>query len=75
MQTQLLIGGEWLDGSGGERIDVENPATEEVVTTVAAGTPADADRRVRRRGVGAAGVGRDGAPRAGRDPPRVLADA
>ena len=32
MQTQLLIGGEWLDGSSGERIDVENPATEVVVT-------------------------------------------
>ncbi len=42
MQTQLLIGGEWLDGSGGDRIEVENPATEDVVTTVAAGTPADA---------------------------------
>jgi succinate-semialdehyde dehydrogenase / glutarate-semialdehyde dehydrogenase len=42
MQTQLLIGGEWLDGSGGDRIDVENPATESVVATVAAGTPDDA---------------------------------
>ncbi len=42
MQTQLLIGGEWLDGSGGDRIDVENPATETVVTTVAAGTAKDA---------------------------------
>ena len=42
MQTQMLIGGEWLDGSDGGRIDVENPATEEVVAEVAAGTPADA---------------------------------
>jgi succinate-semialdehyde dehydrogenase / glutarate-semialdehyde dehydrogenase len=42
MQTQLLIGGQWQDGSGNERIDVENPATEAVVTTVAVGTPADA---------------------------------
>jgi succinate-semialdehyde dehydrogenase / glutarate-semialdehyde dehydrogenase len=42
MQTQLLIGGEWLDGSDGERIQVENPATEDVVATVAAGTPGDA---------------------------------
>jgi succinate-semialdehyde dehydrogenase / glutarate-semialdehyde dehydrogenase len=42
MQTQLLIGGEWRDGSDGGRIDVENPATEDVVTSVAAGTPSDA---------------------------------
>ncbi len=42
MQTQLLIGGEWRDGSGGDRIDVENPATEDLVASVAAGTPADA---------------------------------
>ncbi len=42
MQTQLLIGGEWRDGADGGRIDVENPATEEVVARVAAGTPADA---------------------------------
>ena len=44
MQTQLLIGGEWRDGSDGGRIDVENPATEDVVTSVAAGTPSDATR-------------------------------
>ncbi|MGB0113321.1 MAG: NAD-dependent succinate-semialdehyde dehydrogenase [Ilumatobacteraceae bacterium] len=42
MQTQLLIGGEWCDGSASERIDVENPATEEVIASVAAGSPADA---------------------------------
>jgi succinate-semialdehyde dehydrogenase/glutarate-semialdehyde dehydrogenase len=42
MQTQLLIGGEWCDGAGGERFDVENPANEEVIASVAAGTPADA---------------------------------
>ena len=44
MQTQLLIAGEWVDGSAGGRIDVENPATEDVVATVAAGTPVDAGR-------------------------------
>jgi succinate-semialdehyde dehydrogenase/glutarate-semialdehyde dehydrogenase len=42
MQTQLLIGGEWRDGSGGDRFDVEDPATEEIVASVAAGTTADA---------------------------------
>lgn len=42
MQTQLLIDGEWRDGSDTERFDVENPANEEVVASVAAGTTADA---------------------------------
>jgi succinate-semialdehyde dehydrogenase/glutarate-semialdehyde dehydrogenase len=42
MQTQLLIDGEWRDGSGSDRFDVENPANEEVIASVAAGTTADA---------------------------------
>ncbi len=42
MQTQLLIGGEWLDGADGGEIEVENPATEAVIANVAAGTQADA---------------------------------
>ncbi len=42
VQTQLLIGGEWRDGSASERFDVENPATEEVVASVAAGSVEDA---------------------------------
>ncbi len=42
MQTQLLIGGEWRDGAGAERFDVENPANEQVIASVAAGTTADA---------------------------------
>ena len=42
MQTQLLIGGEWRDGAGAERFDVENPANEEVIASVAAGTTTDA---------------------------------
>jgi succinate-semialdehyde dehydrogenase/glutarate-semialdehyde dehydrogenase len=42
MQTQLLIDGEWRDGSTAERFDVENPATEDAIASVAAGTPADA---------------------------------
>ena len=75
MQTQLLIGGEWLDGSGGDRIEVENPATEDVVTTVAAGTPGGCHGGVRRGGGRPAGLGRDGTAGAQRDPAGVLADA
>ncbi len=46
MKTNLLIGGAWIDGSDGERIEVHDPATGEVITDVAAGTPADASRAV-----------------------------
>jgi succinate-semialdehyde dehydrogenase/glutarate-semialdehyde dehydrogenase len=42
MRDQLLIGGRWLDGSEGGRLPVLDPATGEEITTVAAGTPADA---------------------------------
>ncbi len=44
MQTQMLIGGQWLDGSDGERFDVTDPSNGEVIESVAAGTPADASR-------------------------------
>jgi len=46
MREQLLIGGVWRDGSAGERITVRDPATADVLTTVAAGTPADATAAV-----------------------------
>ena len=39
---QLLIGGQWRDASGGETIDVEDPATGEVLCAVADATPEDA---------------------------------
>ena len=42
MREQLLIGGSWRDGAEGNRIDVANPATGEVITSIADGTPADA---------------------------------
>lgn len=42
MREQLLIGGSWVDGSDGGRIEVLNPATGEVITSIADGTPADA---------------------------------
>ncbi len=42
MRTQLFIGGEWRDGASGDTFDVTDPATEQVVASVAAGTAADA---------------------------------
>jgi succinate-semialdehyde dehydrogenase/glutarate-semialdehyde dehydrogenase len=42
MQTQLFIDGEWRSGAEGGRIAVHDPATGEVITEVADGTPSDA---------------------------------
>lgn len=42
METELLIDGEWRSGENGDRITVLDPATGNEITTVAAGTPADA---------------------------------
>jgi len=39
--TGLFIGGEWRDSSDGRRIDVEDPATGETLTTVADATVGD----------------------------------
>jgi succinate-semialdehyde dehydrogenase/glutarate-semialdehyde dehydrogenase len=39
---QLLIGGEWRDGSGGETLLVEDPSTEESLCEIADATPDDA---------------------------------
>ena len=46
MKTDLLIGGEWVGGAEGDRIDVLNPATGEVITDIAAGTPAEVSSRI-----------------------------
>ena len=59
MQDQILIGGEWRDGTDGARIPILDPATGEEITTVAAGTPDDATAAV------------DAADRAQRDWARV----
>jgi succinate-semialdehyde dehydrogenase / glutarate-semialdehyde dehydrogenase len=40
--TQLFIGGEWRDASGGATLDVEDPSTGETITAVADATPDDA---------------------------------
>jgi succinate-semialdehyde dehydrogenase/glutarate-semialdehyde dehydrogenase len=44
--NQLFIGGEWLDSADAAGIDVTDPATEEVIASVASGTPDDATRAV-----------------------------
>lgn len=41
--SDLYIGGEWRAGACGERFDVLNPATEEVLTSVASAEIADAE--------------------------------
>ena len=42
--TKLYIGGEWVDGSEGDTIAVEDPATEETLVEVASGNTDDAFR-------------------------------
>ena len=44
---KMLIGGEWAEATGGDWIDVRNPATGGVIGRVPAGTEADVDRAVR----------------------------
>ena len=41
MPTQLYLGGEWRDGSGGETFPVDNPATGEIIANVASATVED----------------------------------
>ena len=43
VRTGLLIGGQWRDAVDGRVFDVENPATGDVLTTVADASPADGD--------------------------------
>ena len=44
---QIFVGGQWVESSGVEVIEVENPATEEVIATVPRGSAEDVDRAVR----------------------------
>jgi acyl-CoA reductase-like NAD-dependent aldehyde dehydrogenase len=46
MTRAMWINGEFVDGTSGEAIEVVNPATEEVVDHVAAGTVEDARRAI-----------------------------
>ncbi|MEU8775941.1 aldehyde dehydrogenase family protein [Streptomyces sp. NPDC048606] len=43
----MYIGGEWRPAAGNDRIEVVNPADEQVVASVPAGTPEDVDAAVR----------------------------
>ena len=45
-QKKLLINNEWRDASSGKTMDVVNPATEEVIATVAAADKSDLDAAV-----------------------------
>ena len=46
VRDKLYIGGEWVDPTGKETIDVVNAATEEVMGRIPQGTPEDVDRAV-----------------------------
>ena len=43
---QLYINGEWVDSSGGETIDVEDPSSGKVISKVVEATDKDIDRAV-----------------------------
>lgn len=45
--TKFYINGEWIDPAGRESLDVVNPATEEVFTTISLGTAEDVDSAVK----------------------------
>src|SRR5258708_38367209 len=46
VRDKLYIGGEWVDPSGDETLDVINSTTEEVIGRIPQGTPEDVDRAV-----------------------------
>ncbi|HEY5054362.1 MAG TPA: aldehyde dehydrogenase family protein [Solirubrobacterales bacterium] len=46
VRDKIFIGGEWVDSTGAERLDVVNSTTEETMGTIPAGTAEDAGRAV-----------------------------
>jgi aldehyde dehydrogenase (NAD+) len=46
VRDKLYIGGEWVDPSSAETIEVVNPSTEEVIGSIPSGTAEDVDRAV-----------------------------
>ena len=64
--TQLMIGGRWLDASDGRTFDVSDPATAEVIATVADGSVAD--------GLAAVAAAHDALPGWAATPPRQRAE-
>ena len=51
LSRKMLIDGEWVDAASGKTFESINPATEEVLASVAHGEAEDADRAVARRPV------------------------
>ncbi|PWU19356.1 MAG: gamma-aminobutyraldehyde dehydrogenase, partial [Candidatus Rokuibacteriota bacterium] len=45
-QYKNYVGGEWVDSTDGETMEVLNPATGEVIAEVPKGTEADVERAV-----------------------------
>jgi aldehyde dehydrogenase (NAD+) len=43
---KIWINGAWADSASGQTIEVTDPATEEVLDTVSAGTPEDVEQAV-----------------------------
>ena len=68
--AQMLIGGEWVDSSGGELIAVENPANRTVIAHVPRGNAEDVDRAVK----AALGAFADWSRRVPRERGRILLD-
>lgn len=50
LHTGLHLNGQWSESASGERFEIVNPATEEVITTVANGNAADARRAIEAAG-------------------------
>jgi len=46
VKNKIFIGGEWVEPSGADPIEVVNPTTEEAIGTIPACSPEDADRAV-----------------------------
>jgi aldehyde dehydrogenase (NAD+) len=46
VKDRIFIGGEWVEPTGAEPIEVGNPTTEETIGTIPACSPEDADRAV-----------------------------
>ena len=46
LPDKMLIGGDWVDSAGGDRIEVENPSRREPLGSVPRGTAEDVDRAV-----------------------------
>src|SRR3954447_26649607 len=47
VRDSIYIDGAWVPSDGNETIDVENPATEEVIGRIPSGTASDVDRAVK----------------------------